>query len=189
MRTITGLIFLLILIIACTACDKNEAMFPDPAFAKCVKDRIDYAVGIGLWQKDDPENYNKVTMLECYGGGVKSIQGIEKMPNMDDLSIVDNQVESLEPLRTLTKITFLKLDNNKIQDLTPLSELANLSSLSLSKNYIKDLTPLYALTKLGNVYLDRNCITDAQQFEELKKHSPNVITGDAVNYQEPDKCK
>ena len=192
MRTIYLLSFFVLFSLT-IGCDGDGPLkpgeFEDPAFAKCVKDRIDYAISIGLWQKDDPDIYNKVEMLECYGGGVKSLKGIENMPNMDDLSIVDNEIESLEPLRTLTKLEFLKLDNNKIKDLEPLSGLTELSTLLLSNNFIEDLTPLYSLSKLGLVSLDGNCIVDYSQFDELEKHSPNINLGSPEKYQTPEKCQ
>ncbi|HOW50977.1 MAG TPA: hypothetical protein PLV42_02910 [bacterium] len=69
---------ILILLTACTGCDNGDngklkpGEFEDPAFKACVEERINYAIGIGLWQKDDPELYNKVEMLECYGGGSRA---------------------------------------------------------------------------------------------------------------------
>ena len=177
-------------VFAAAGCDDGKGeMFPDPAFKACVEDRIAYAVSIGLWQKDDPDIYNKVTMLECYGGGVKSIKGIEHMPNMDDLSIVDNQIESLEPLRTLTKLEFLKLNNNKIKDLEPLSGLKMLYNLYLADNYIEDISPLCALTQIRTVMLSGNCITDVNQFRELENCASEYSSNGAENYQEPAKCQ
>lgn len=70
--------------IGAVGCDDggNGEMFPDPAFKACVEDRIAYAVSIGLWQKDDPDIYNKVDELACEGGGVKSLKGIDNMQTL-----------------------------------------------------------------------------------------------------------
>ena len=186
-------LMLLLLLTACTGCDGDGKLkpgeFEDPAFAKCVQDMIDYAVSIGLWQKDDPDIYNKVNKLECYGGGVKEIGGVENMPNINWLAVVDNQVESLEPLRTLTKLKFLKLDNNKIRDVEPLSGLTELTSLLLYNNYIKDISSLCPLKKLDMADFSENCIADANQFRELEKCAPNYTSGGAENYQDPAKCQ
>ena len=190
MRYYMAMFLLLSLTIGCDGDGPlKPGEFEDPAFAKCVKDSIDYAISIGLWQKDDPDIYNKVEELACEGGGVSSLKGIENMPNIDWLGIVDNEIESLEPLRTLTKLTFLKLDNNKIKDLEPLSGLTELTSLYLSYNYIEDISPLCPLTKLSMVGLTGNCITDVNQFRELEKCAPNYTSGGAENYQNPEKCQ
>ena len=183
---------ILLLLTACTGCDDNKLKpgeFEDPAFAKCVQDRIDYAVSIGLWQKDDPDIYNKVDKLECYGGEIKKIKGIENMPNINWLAVVDNQLESLEPLRTLTKLEFLKLNNNKIKDIEPLSELKTLYNLYLADNYIEDISPLCVLTQIRTVMLSGNCITDVNQFRELEKCASEYSSNGAENYQEPEKCQ
>jgi Leucine-rich repeat (LRR) protein len=124
MRNILILLAVLVVgLIACTGCDDDGKLKPgefgDPAFKACVENKISYAE----LDKNDPDLYDKITSMECYGGGIKSLKGIENMPNMDWLAIVDNQIELLEPLHTLTKLDWLKLNNNKIKDITPISNL------------------------------------------------------------------
>ncbi|HSA34682.1 MAG TPA: hypothetical protein P5077_13235, partial [bacterium] len=129
MRTVCLLSFFVLFSLT-IGCDGDGTLkpgeFEDPAFAKCVEKNLQDYYNNHLIDSSDPEKYNKVKMLECYGGGgggVSGLKGIENMPNIDDLAIVDNEIESLEPLRTLTKLEFLKLSNNKIKDLEPLSGL------------------------------------------------------------------
>ena len=182
-------LMLLLLLTACTGCDGDGKLkpgeFEDPAFKACVENKINYA---GL-DKEDPDLYNKITSLACGGGGISNLNGIENMPNIFDLTVIDNQIESLESLRTLTKLKWLKLDNNKIKDLEPLSELTELTSLYLRNNYIEDISPLCSLTKLSMVGLSGNCIADANQFRELEKCIPGYTSGGAENYQNPEKCQ
>ena len=163
--------------------------FEDPAFAKCVEKNLQDYYDNHLIDPDDPERYNKVEMLECYGGGVKGLKGIENMPNMDDLSIVDNEIESLEPLRTLTKLEFLKLSNNKIKDLEPLSGLPVLGSLIIDDNYVEDISPLYGVSSLTMLWLSRNCI-DISQLEEIEKRNSNLHFSETTkSSQDPEKCQ
>ncbi|HOW51061.1 MAG TPA: hypothetical protein PLV42_03330 [bacterium] len=75
MKRTAYLLTILILLTACTGCDDGKLKpgeFEDPAFKACVEERINYAIGIGLWQKDDPELYNKVEELACEGGGFRA---------------------------------------------------------------------------------------------------------------------
>ena len=186
------LLTILILLTACTGCDDGKLKpgeFEDPAFKACVEENLQDYYNNHLIDPADPERYNKVEMLECYGGGVKSLKGIENMPNVDDLAIVDNEIESLEPLRTLTKLTFLKLNNNKIKDLEPLSGLTALATLFLYDNYISDISPLYAVASLKTAGLGGNCILK-EQFDELEEKNPDINIGDTPeDFQDLAKCQ
>jgi len=123
------------------------------------------------------------------GGGVSSLKGIENIPNIDWLGVVDNQVESLEPLRTLTKLTFLKLDNNRIREVEPVSRLPVLATLYVYHNYVDDIMCLYDMTWLKTAGLGDNCIPK-EQFYVLKEKNPDIVIGvDLDNYVIPEKCK
>jgi len=187
-------VMLLLLLTACIGCDGDGPLkpgeFEDPAFAKCVKDKIDYEANLGLLDKNDPDLYNKIESLACAGFGVKSIKGIENLPNIDWFGAEDNEIESLEPLRTLTKLEFLKLSNNKIKELEPLSGLNVLGALHVDRNYIEDISSLYGNTSLTMLSIWGNCISNLFQFDELKKNNSNlVITGTTADDQDPTKCQ
>ena len=164
--------------------------FEDPAFKACVEKTINSMVENDLVSRDDPELYNKINMIGCGGGAIRSIKGIENIPNIDWFGASDNQIESLEPLRTLTKLEFLKLSNNKIKDLEPLSGLPVLGALFISENYVANISPLYAIPSLNSLSVWGNCITDLSQFDELKKENPDInLAGDSAEEQTPEKCQ
>ena len=111
------------------------------------------------------------------------------MPNIDGMSIVDNEIESLEPLRTLTKLTFLKLNNNKIKDVESVSQLPALATLYVYENYIDDISCLYDMAWLKTAGLGDNCIPE-EQFYTLKEKNPDIVIGvDLESYVIPAKCE
>ena len=174
--------------VGCDGGGKGE-MFPDPAFKACVDDLVNYAIEIGNIDANDPNKYEKIDTLDCYGGGIKSLKGIENLSNLDWLAIVDNQVESLEPLRTLTKLEFLKLDNNQVKDLEPLSGLTALNALYFHYNYVEDISPLYEMKSLSTVGPGNNCIPK-EQFYTLQKKNPAIVMEiNLENYVIPEKCQ
>ena len=190
MRYYMAMFLLLSLTIGCDGDGPlKPGEFEDPAFAKCVEKILQIYIDNNLILADDPDKYNKIDMLGCGEGGIRSIKGIENMPNLDEIEIIDNEIESLEPLRTLTKLEFLKLNNNKIKDLEPLSGLTELISLYLYDNYIENILPLCALTQIHTVGLSGNCIVDVNQFRELEKCAPEYSSNGAEDYQNPEKCQ
>ncbi len=193
MKRTPYLLAILILLTACTGCDNEKLKpgeFEDAALKACVQDLIDYAIGVGTMKADDPNKYEKIDTLDCYGGGIKSLKGIENLSNLNWLAIVDNQVESLEPLSTLAKLTFLKLSNNKIKELESLSGLTELNNVSLIDNYIEDITPLYGCKKITMLSINGNCITDEKQFEDIQTQLPNAgVSGAVLAAQHPEKCQ
>ncbi|HSA33857.1 MAG TPA: hypothetical protein P5077_09035 [bacterium] len=72
MRTVCLLSFFMLFSLT-IGCDGDGTLkpgeFEDPAFAKCVEDKIDYEAGLGLLDKNDPDLYNKIESLACAGGG------------------------------------------------------------------------------------------------------------------------
>ncbi|HOW51303.1 MAG TPA: hypothetical protein PLV42_04575 [bacterium] len=65
------LLTILILLTACTGCDDEKLKpgeFEDPAFKACVENYMNL---IEI-DKNDPEKYNKIKNLECYGGGFRA---------------------------------------------------------------------------------------------------------------------
>ncbi|HOW51057.1 MAG TPA: hypothetical protein PLV42_03310 [bacterium] len=71
MKRTAYLLTILILLTACTGCDDGKLKpgeFEDPAFKACVENKINYAE----LDRNDPELYNKIDSMECYGGGSRA---------------------------------------------------------------------------------------------------------------------
>ncbi|KOF57639.1 hypothetical protein AGR56_15170 [Clostridium sp. DMHC 10] len=57
-----------------------------------------------------------------------------------------NNIVDITPIEKLTNIQYLSLDSNKIEDVSPLLKLKSLTDLEISDNPIKDTTPLKTLS-------------------------------------------
>lgn len=102
---------------------------------------------------------------------VKHIQSIQKLTELEHLSMEDCGIDSVEVFRDLTELRTLVLTANEVEDLTPLANLTNLEKLKLHNNKISDLTPISALTSLKLLYIGNNPITDISvvaMFPELE---------------------
>lgn len=137
-------------------------MFPDPALAGCV------ATGLHLSSADEPTSQRKLDSvfgLNCNGdrnrsGRIRSLAGLDQLPNLSILDLSVNQITDVAPLRQAPQLTSLKLTSNQVSDLAPLAGLPQLRNLGLSYNQITDLTPLTGLTGLATLGLTNNHITD-----------------------------
>lgn len=123
----------------------------------------------------------KITSLNIDYRGVKYIDGIENLTNLQDLTAGENQISDLSPLKNLTNLQYIYLNNNQISDISPLKELYNLKKLYLgasisfdnnrnlvkSENVISDVSPLKDLTNLQELNLGFNQINDISPLEGL----------------------
>ena len=96
---------------------------------------------------------------------IRSIQGLDRLPNLVSLGVTNNGITDLTPLADLTKLTSIKLTsikltNNKVTDLTPLAGLPALNNMGVSYNSVADLTPLAHINTLRSLGLAKNQISD-----------------------------
>ncbi|HOW52826.1 MAG TPA: leucine-rich repeat domain-containing protein [bacterium] len=190
MRSISGVIATLLLLIACTGCDNNEEAFPDPAFKACVEESLrDYSEIVGQkYNIENDKDLEIIKMIACTKVGIVSVKGAEKLLNVERLDLNQNQIESVEPLRNLKKLEILHLDINKIRVIEPLTEAENLRTLTLTNNYINDFRPLKVLVQLKSLGVALNCATDLSQFDEIKAVIDGILI-DGINAQTPEKCQ
>ncbi len=91
---------------------------------------------------------------------ISKLDGIEKLVNLEVLSLKQNKIKDLKPIADLKKLRFLNLFNNKVSDIQSLSELKDLKQLDLDTNHIKNIYPLMNLSKLQDLRLGSNQIND-----------------------------
>ena len=153
--------------------------FPDPNLANCVAHELGSP---GSSAKVSQHALSGVRSLSCNGDRVepfatdsatsahpfedpektriRSIQGLDRLPNLVSLGLTNNGITDLTPLADLTKLTSIKLTNNKVTDLTPLAGLPVLNNLGVSYNSVADLTPLAHIATLRSLGLAKNQISD-----------------------------
>jgi len=91
------------------------------------------------------ENYDfrlvpkNVNVLHCEGLDITSLDGIEKLENLEVLWCFRNSLKSLRPLGMLTKLQFLWCTDNEIISLDGLQNLLNLEELHCDNVGLKSL--------------------------------------------------
>ena len=110
---------------------------------------------------------HSLTRIRAWNDSIRTLQGIEHLINLRDLSLRGNQINDLAPLAGLKNLTTLSLSSNRIYDLSPLADMNNLTSLGLEDNHIQDLTGLDNLDSLTSLGLRNNLINDLAPLAEL----------------------
>jgi internalin A len=113
--------------------------------------------------------------------GIKSLEGIQQIPNLEAINISKNQIINLSPLQSLTKLKWLQFDSNQVSDISILQHLTNLEYLVFYDNQVSDITPLQNMKNLvvldfwDNQVSDISALQDLTNLEELSIHE-NQIT-------------
>jgi len=140
-----------------------QALESNQALKSCV------AAHLGVEQGDpiNPADARELKHLDCIDEGITSTSGLQNFPNLETLSLWENEVDDLSSLRNLTKLVWLELGNNDIRDLSPLARLTNLERLSLAANKISDIGVLSNFDALQWLNLDDNQISDVSPLSNL----------------------
>jgi len=120
----------------------NDYLLHDAGLQACLNQ---FLQGSGI------TDLNQVQLLACPGLGIEGLEGIEKLPALEQLELSDNKIKELTPLATLKNLRVLGLRNNPIKSLRPLNDLQLLRFLSLQGDDQLPCSEVNALkAKLGN---------------------------------------
>lgn len=97
-----------------------------------------------------------VHTVVCAGKGIKSLDGMDKLPALKNLNVSHNKVSDLSPLAMVKGLQVLYATNNNIESVDALENLPELSAVSLRENHISDAHVFYTLPQLGKLYLQGN---------------------------------
>lgn len=140
--------------------DNVGIVFADEALLKCVENHT----STGGTEKEELE---KIATLRCTGMEIMDISGIEKLKNLQILSLFENGIEDISALAELTNLKEIELGVNQIADASALSSLTLVEKLSLSFNKIATIDAIKGLTSLTWLNLDANKIEDISPLLEL----------------------
>ena len=88
--------------------------------------KMDYIESLSIWNGNiDDSKFENL------------IESIEDLPNLETLSLPNNQISDISPLIVMRYLKNLNLENNQVEDVSPLL-LLNLSSLNLSDNPLEN---------------------------------------------------
>lgn len=88
------------------------------------------------------KNFTDLTVFECQGNKLRSLEGIQHLKKATEISIKSNFITDVSPLDSLTQLKMLNLYENDIANISPISHLRNITHLDLSKNQIRNIDAL-----------------------------------------------
>lgn len=145
---------------------------------------IDQLVREHLRKPPDPrlttDDYRRVVSLDGNSRRIASLEGIERLSNLEWLNLGRNRIEDLGPLRGLTRLEFLDLGDNRICDLKPLCNLTGLTTLILDRNRINELGSLRNLVNLRRLNLAENRIVDIAPLASMKNLTSLYLEGNDI---------
>lgn len=139
-----------------------EETIADNALATCLKETA---------TKNNWSKLEQVTHIKCHSAGIRSLRGIEALPNLDSLSLYNNALKQLDvDLTQLTKLNTLNLARNNIEQLA-LANLPAVENIYLFGNDMKTLTlinlPALKILKTNNNKLEQFRYSETPNLEKI----------------------
>ena len=117
--------------------------------------------------EEDLLNVNRLVVNGKYGR-VKTLVGIERLKNLEILSIYPGKMISLEPITNLTKLTAIGIARqNKLTDLQLIGQITTLTDISLRDMPNIDISFLENLRNLNDIYIADCGITNIDCLKNL----------------------
>ena len=117
--------------------------------------------------EEDLLNVNRLVVNGKYGR-VKTLVGIERLKNLEILSIYPGKIKSLKPITNLTKLTEIGISRqNKLTDLQLIGQITTLTDISLRDMPNIDISFLENLRNLNDIYIADCGITNIDCLKNL----------------------
>ena len=123
-------------------------------------------------------DYEKVETLNLFNNQLTELpKGLEKLTQLKNLVLQNNQLTDVKGMEKLTQLEFLNLFNNQLTDVKGMEKLAKLKTLTLNSNRLTDVKGLEKLTQLTHLELQNNPDLTKAQIDQLQKALPkcNII--------------
>jgi len=115
----------------------------------------------------------KVTGLNLQGNQLTGVpKELEKLTQLERLTLYGNQLTSVEGLEKLTSLKMLSLTKNQLTSVKGLEKLTQLNELYLVSNQLTSVKGLEMLTQLEKLFLTNNPALTKAQIAELQKALP-----------------
>jgi Leucine-rich repeat (LRR) protein len=99
---------------------------------------------------------------------IKSLESIQQLIFLQELSFTNTGITSLEPLRGMKSLKVLRCPNNPIETLEPLSEVSNLEELDVQNTPVRSLEFLSTLDNLKKLNCSGTLIKSLKGVEYLQ---------------------
>lgn len=151
--------------------DAEEAGFESEELYQCILETL---------EKDDDsvtdEELKTITKLKCNEAGIESTAGLEKLTELTDLQLSNNDISEID-LSENTKLEHLVLAHNNIESLD-LTNNDKLIGINLSNNPISDIDLPENSGSIKQLYLSDTSIVDG---DFLKKGIKKLINLEELN--------
>jgi hypothetical protein len=153
----------------------------DDALAACVAAAAELPdVTDGVSERD----LSSIHQLDCDGadsaaGPIRSLEGIQRLPNLTSLHLPRNEIGDLTPLAALPRLGALTLTDNQVADISALAGLP-LFDLGLSQNPVGDLSPLAGTTTLDALGVAAAQLTDISALAGADALRTLDLSGNAI---------
>lgn len=104
----------------------------------------------------------QLTKLNLCNTTMTSLNGIQRLCNLETLDVSSNPISSLKPIASLKKLYSFCACYAGIVDISDISSCTNLTHLAMSHNKIQDISPIINLTNLEFINFDNNCINNVK---------------------------
>ena len=85
-------------------------------------------------------------------GSIEDISILEKMPNLERLTIAGQNISDISVIGTLKNLKELVINDNPITSIEPLRNCINLDRIELRNTEVSDLSPLYEIKTLSGIW-------------------------------------
>lgn len=127
------------------------------------------------------QEYESIIALDAGNKKIESLEGIEKLSNIEWLNLDNNNITDISRLSGLTKLVHLDIGINKIGDISALKGLKKLETLIIDNNKINNISPLKDLTQIRFLNLSDNNITDISPLSEYKNLYALILDNNNVS--------
>ena len=159
---ISGIVLIVILLFVCPK--YKLGMIPEnPKLEKIICRQLEK----NELTEEDLLNVNRLYVNAKYGR-VKTLAGIERLKNLEILSIYPGKMISLEPITKLTKLKSIGIARqNKLTDLQLIGQITTLTDISLRDMPNIDISFLENLTELKDISISDCGITNIDCLKDL----------------------
>ncbi len=166
-----SLLVVLIFLIGITLSWASEAIqFECPILEECVRKAKGYTgAETGPIYPMDVLGIEELDAIQYFSPSqIISLEGVQNLINIQNLSFSTKNVNDLTPLQYLTNLQVLTFsDSSQPTDLTPLQNLTNLRDIYFQYAQVISLTPLQNLTNLEVLLFGWNQVTDLTPLQNL----------------------
>ena len=116
-----------------------------------------------------------LTVLELPGHNIRSLEGVEWLPNLRTLDLSSSRVEDIAPLARLPALTSLKLRHTRLANIDSLASVATLQHLDIAHTRVPDITALRGLTALQTLDLRATLVDDLSALHQMSSLTQVVV--------------